>query len=182
MRFSENRPVAWAVLAAVILLTISLSGGKAMKDLRYEAERMFYDGNNGLSINNDLTMRANKTSLLLSVARGCLSADNANLQKVQQAYDHLTGADTIASAHQANDALTQSIEGLYTDLEKANLSETDKNNAYNAYKEIQNRAYTISVNASYYNDGASDFNKVLKGFPANLISQFTGIEPLVLFE
>lgn len=182
MRFSENRLIAWIALALVVVLSISLSGGKAMKDMRYEAERMFYDGaeNDGLSIDNDLKMRANSVALLLSIAKSYLPENSQSLQEADAAYAELSAAREIPARHAANERVTRAVENLYTSLEKQSLSEHDKLSAYGAYKEIQNRGYTININT--YNVKAREFNNSISKFPANIISQFTGVDALVLFE
>ncbi len=182
MRFSENRTIAWAVLAVVVLLSISLSGGKAMKDMRVEAQQVFFDGaqKDGLSINRDLDVRADKAYQLTSIASKYYGASDRVLVEAQQACQQLTDAKDIPDRHAANTRLTRAVEDLYTELEKANLSEDDKQNAYSAYKEVKSRADTIS--RDMYNSEARKFNDSISRFPANIISDFTGVDELQLFE
>ncbi|MDL2206282.1 LemA family protein [Eubacteriales bacterium OttesenSCG-928-N13] len=182
MRFSENRLIAWIVLAVVVLLSISLYGGGAMKEMRFSVQQIFTDGaqKDGLSINRDLDARADKAAILVSIAGKYLPSDSAALADVKEAADLLTNSAELSDRNDANTKLTRAVETLYTELEQQNLSETDKTNINAAYREIKSRADTISRDT--YNAVAREFNQSISRFPANIISGFTGVDELPLFE
>lgn len=179
MRLLKNRVFAWCVLAVVILLSLSLSGGGALKDLRLETESVFYNGVNadGLCIDRDLKARTEATYNLLTIAKN-YSIDKALIDAADKARQQ-TVSGAIGARYQANAHLTQTVEDLYTALENVSLSETDKSFAYNQYKEFKSRAETISRDP--YNQRAEAFNANLWQYPAKFVASLSGIEPLELF-
>ncbi len=188
MRLSENRVIAWIVLVLAVLFSVSFSGGGAMKNMRFGTEQIFTDGaqKDGLSINRDLDVRADKAYVMVSIAKKYLAADNASLVAADQACQELTDSSKLpadqrlAGRHTANTKLTRAIEDLYSTLEQTSMTEADKSNVYSAYKEIKSRADTIS--RDMYNSEARTFNESISKFPANLVAGFTGVKPLQLFE
>ena len=44
MKFSENRPLAWAVLFVCVLVSIVLFGGLGLREDRQSVEEVFYTG------------------------------------------------------------------------------------------------------------------------------------------
>lgn len=182
MRFSENRVIAWIVLALAVLFSVSFSGGGAMKNMRFETQQIFYDGaaKDGLSINRDLDVRADKAYVLVSIAKSYPGVGEAKIADAEAACKELTESKLIPDRHAANVHLTRAVEDLYTALEQQSMSQTDKDAAYAAYKEVKSRADTIS--RDMYNSEARTFNESISKFPANLVAMLTGVEPLMLFE
>lgn len=180
--FWEKRTIAWVILAACVLFSLTFSGGGALSNLRAEAEKVFYQGVNGdgLCIDRDLSARADSAYKLASVAAGYPGVDPALVEKVREASDNLSSAGDIPGKFQANLALGQSVEDLYSAMEKAELSKDDEAFAFKQYKEIQSRADTIS--RDFYNEKAAEFNKTLAGFPAGLVGALSGVKNLDLFE
>ena len=180
MRISENRPIAWGVLALAVLLSISLSGGKAMRDMRSEAERLFYGTNGGGSINHDLDTRAEESYKLASIASKYISEDDPALVKVKDLSTKLSEAKSVNDRYAANKDLGSAVEDLYSKVEMANLSEGDKDNTFRAYKDVQGKA--DSIGRDPYNEEARKFNESISKFPANVIAGFTGVSELPPFK
>ena len=182
MRFSENRALAWAVLAAAVIFSISFSGRGALKSTRVELEQIFYEGSegDGLCINRDLGVRAQEAYTLAAIARKYLGEDAPQVTGVEEASRRLSEGQLISERAQANAALTSAVEDLYAALGECTLSESDQISARSAYREIQSRADTISRDA--YNARASAFNRTIEKFPASLLASLTGVEPLELFD
>lgn len=184
MRFSENRVLAWVVLALAILFSVSFSGGGAMRDIRYATEQVFVSGarNDGLSISNDLDVLAQKAGVLVSIAKSYLPGGSDVVNKAEQAANALRESSGAASRFEAYAATTGAIEDVYTQLQNAPMSEKDRTDALKAYKEIESRTDTVNRNKNEYNTPASQFNQGLERFPASLVSKLARVEPLPLFE
>lgn len=181
MKFSENRPLAVALTVLVMALTLVLGGARGLNQLKDSASDVFYRGvtGDGLCIWRDLSARGEAAYNLESIATKYLKADDAQLLAAGQAREALAAEQSIAGQYEKNAQLTQAVEDLYTALENAPLSESDRSFAYKQYKEFKSRADTILNDP--YNQWAEDFNRQLSGQPAALIARLTGIAPLELF-
>ena len=180
MRFSENRPVAWGILALVALLSISLSGGKAMNDTRSAAEKMFFGTGGGGNINHDLDTRATESYKLASIASKYISDGDEALSKVKDLSQQLQDAKTIDARYAANKDLSSAVEDLYSKVQAAGLSEGDQDDALRAYKDVTAKA--DSIGRDPYSDEARKFNESIAKFPANIIAGFTGVRELQTFK
>ncbi len=182
-KINENRPLAWAVLAVVVALSIVLGGGGALRGMRSEALDVFYYGVHGdnLSIYTDLDARIDCAYNLASLADRYGSIPKGYAEEARLYADALKAAEKedIRAMAADNSVLDISVESLYTELENAALSDTDATFALSQYKEFTSRALTISRDG--YNAQAEEFNRQLSAFPANLVAAVSGVRELSLF-
>lgn len=182
MRFSENRPLALGILALCVILSLTLSGGGALKNQRDDVANIFYYGasGDGLCIDRDLTVRSEAAYNLASTAALYQGIDAALVANAKDAGNALAAAATIEEKAAKNEACQRAVEDLYTALDNAPLSEPDRAFAYKQYKEFQSRKDTISRDP--YNQKAEEFNDALSGFPARFVGGLIGVRALSLFE
>ena len=181
VRLSENRALAWCVLGLCVLLSISLSGGLAMRDMRLEAQDTFFQGaaRDGAGIDRDLDERA-ANGLILAEIAGRLAVDAQEVQRLRDACGALVDAQLIEAQHKANLLLEAAVQQVYALLEARDLQEDERLNASFAYREIRARADMIRRDP--YNIQAREFNESIARFPANIIAGLTGIDSLQPFE
>ena len=182
-KINENRPLACIVLALVILLSIILGGGGALRDVRAQALDVFHYGVNGdsLCIYRDLMARVDCAYNLADTAARYDSIPQENIDKVVEAAEKLDKTDDsdISALNAADDALDRAVESLYTGVENAHLSDADATYALSQYKEFTSRGLTISRDG--YNGYAEAFNEMLGAFPASLVGMLSGVRELPLF-
>lgn len=179
MRVLKKRSFAWCVLAVCVLLSLSLSGGGALREYRNETLEIFVMGINGdgLSIDNDLRARAD-AAIALADAADALTIESAGA--VRQAAENLAAADTIRLKYTANEALTSAVQALETEMKSAGLADSQRESLARHGVELRSRADTISRDV--YNDKAAQFNSSLSAFPASFIAMISGVSPVELFE
>lgn len=182
-KLNENRPLAFAVLAVVVVLGILLSGGGGLRALRAEALETMRVGVNadGLCIYTDLQERADCAVNLAALSTRYASIPQEVAVKAEEAALELqeAGENDTAAMKRANEALGRAVEALYTELENTALSEPDATYALSQYKEFTSRGLTISRDG--YNSLAEEFNRTLGAFPANLVAMVSGVGQLALF-
>lgn len=181
MRLSENRAIAWLVFAACVVFSLSFSSGRALSNLRADNERVFFSGtaqSMGLSIDKHLSTRAGCAYNIASVA-GNYPIDKALTANAKDAADQLSSAGTIEEKNAANLACERAVQDLYTAIDNAALSATDRNYALSQYRDFQ--AAGDLIRHDKYNEYATDFNQELSAFPARLLANMTGVKPLTLF-
>lgn len=182
-KIRENRTLAWIVLAVVVLLSISLSGGTALRKSRAEVMDVFHYGvnNDSLCIYNDLQARVECAFNLASTAGRYETIAQDAIASAEEAAQELSavGRDDVGALYSKNTALTRAVETLYTELENAPLSDSDATFALAQYKEFSSRGLTITRDG--YNARAEEFNRTLSAFPANLVATLSGVRELALF-
>ena len=195
MRLSENRTFAWIVFAMAVVFALSLSGNALEKnamDMRDDVLKVFYSGasGDGLCIDSDLKARAKDAYTIIGIAKGYPAVDASLIQKAsgaQKALDEANGLEQtkIKARSDANRALNQAIEDLYTAMNNAPLSDPDKRDSRSVYDDFKSHGNTIDRDP--YNELAAQYNtdvkKMYSGFPAELIGGIKGGAPaLELFQ
>lgn len=181
MQVLKRRSVAWCVLAVVVLLSLSLSGGGALRDYRNETLDIFTLGINddGLSIENDLAVRA-ETATALATEAGNSGIDEALVSAVRQAAADLSAATGISAKYRANAALDEAVDALAAQIKTASISQAEKETLGRYSAELRSRADTIRRDV--YNEKAAQFNDSLSAFPASFIAMISGVGPVELFQ
>lgn len=180
MKWLNKRPVAFAVLAVVILFSCIVGSYRSVLSLRQQTEQVFLQGErgDGLSIAHDLEARVRLSGNLVTIARRYL--DDTRLTELQSAADALTAAQTPSEKYQANRKLDTAFQAVYESLEGQALSKTDSDYRIRLRADFHSRNVTISHDA--YNGLAQEFNqKVLGSFPAGALASAAGIAPLELY-
>lgn len=188
MKLLDNKPTAILIMVIMILAGTFIGSHNSLSKLSNKAENVFYSGvnNDGLCIQSDLDKRSELARNLVTVSSSYLPSDTAALTSVAAAREQLKNASSIEAKSSANKALDEAVFNLYSMLENQGI--TEKEELINNFSKNPTRIYTDfrsfgdTIKHDKYNDYAKDFNNVLEGFPANLLSKLTFIEPLELFK
>lgn len=181
MRLSENRTIACAVLAVVIIATILFGGGGALRQQRGELVSQYNASSFSISAEL-LEMRSNAVKVH-SLASKYPAADQKQLSALSQAIGALDAACSTGSVNDQYNAslqLSTILEVCYTNASALALSDADAGDLRYAYRNFTSAQLRITHDA--YNDLAAGFNAKLARFPANLIGALCGVKPLGLFQ
>ena len=198
MNFKENRPLAFIVLAAAILLSILVQGSFGMISRRADAQTAFAEG-----AMHEMTVRCAAQGELLGqmaalhLHTAALAQQNAATAAMLGTEEYLALPGQLQSLSQqlkattdANAALTiltdlhAGVEKTYTALDMMQISDADFRNIKLAYYDFVG-AIDILVrdgeSPDSYADLARSFNKDISGFPANLLRGVLGVDPLTVY-
>ena len=183
MRFNENRPLAWAVLAACALGSVFGLGGSSLARERDRVVDYFYDGAETTSTARSsmdayLDRAAECAQVMASEVQLHLGADNANAQKMLDTLADFfdDGLDARYSAYQTLQSLS---DQLYNEIYAANLSDSERVNFKHAYDDFWGCDKYVRIDP--YRSMASEFNDSLDGFPASLAAGLWGVDELNSF-
>lgn len=180
MSIKENRPLACAVLAAVVIGCTLTSGGIGLARERSQVEKQFFAASE--SISADLTELADNAYVMLGIAERYSAFDQALLDRTQQAIDGLRSAldsRSVSDMYQAKRTLTDCVEDLYTAGGQVSMQGADPDDFRYKYKNFTSANLRISHDP--YNDAAVQFNDLRSGFPAGLIGGVCGVDELEPF-
>lgn len=189
MRLSENRTLAWVVFALAVVFALSLSGNALERNAmekRDDVLGVFYTGVNGdgLCIDSDLKQRAKDAYALVGIANRYPDIDASLVERAAAAQKALDEANAlprtqIKARSDANRALDQAIENLYTALTNEALSGVDQREARSRYDDFKSHGSTIGRDP--FNELAAQYNvdaeKMYSDFPASLIGGIKGGAP-----
>lgn len=181
MAFKDNRPLAWTILAAVVVGCTLISGGSGLAKERRTASDSFFAA--GESISADLKELGDNAYVMLGIAQRYPDFFEEELfADVQEAIDDLRGAQSEGDVQQmyaASCALTDCVEDLYTAGSNLEMQGSDSEDFRYKYKNFSSANLRISHDP--YNDAANGFNRLRAGFPAGLIGSICGIDELTPF-
>lgn len=178
MKFTENRPIARAVLALVVAGTLVIGGGNALSNQKKAVQAAFSAPSE--SISAELKEMADNAMVMNSIVANAESADSEKTAAVSAAIDALNSAETIPDRYDAAQTLTAAVEDLYSYGSNLKLSETDADDFRYKYKNFSSALLRISHDS--YNEQAAAFNEEKSGFPAGLISALRGVSDADLYE
>ena len=178
MRFSENRPIACAVLAAAIIISLLAGGGGALMERRTALVNQYNASSYSISAEL-LEMRSNAVRLQ-SIASKYRSADQAAIAALASAIADLDAADDAAAQFDASLALDTAVENCYANLSGLSLNDTDASDVRYVYRNFTSAQ--LRINHDSYNALAAEFNADLSRFPAGLLGALCGVKPLSLFQ
>ena len=183
MRFNENRPLAWAVLAACVLGSVFGLGGGSLARERDRVEDYFYAGaetasTTRSSMDASLDRAAECVLEMASEAQLHLGADNANAQKMLDALESFSG-DDLDARHQAYQTLQGLSDQLYNEMYAAPLSDADRRLFKQAYDDFWGCDKYVRIDP--YRSMAAEFNRELKGFPASVAAAIWNVDALNSF-
>lgn len=183
MRFTENRPVAWAVLAVCVLGSIvGFGGGSVAKD-RADLIDLFNRGTNAGSTTIEsmdayLDKSANQASVMANEALMLLGNDNAVAQEMLSLVDTVSSGSDLDARYEAYLTLQKDSDALYNVIYEQ-FDNAQKKNFKMAYDDFWEQEKFIKRDE--YRSKAAEFNNELKGFPADLITSIRGVKQLNSF-
>ena len=184
MPFNENRPLAWAVLAACALGSVFGLGGSSLARERDRVVNYFYDGaettaTTRSSMDAYLDRAAECAQVMASEVQLHLGADDANAQKMLDALADFGDDDGLDARYAAYQTLQGLSDQLYNEMYAANLSDTERVNFKHAYDDFWGCDKYVRIDP--YRSMASEFNDSLDGFPASLAAGLLGVDELNSF-
>lgn len=198
MNFKENRKLAFAVLAIVVLFSILIQGPVALLNERGDTEVIFMEGEM-----HELMLRCAAQADLLG-QMGAMYLNEAALAQDTPANAALLGTEeylslpaqlqtlaaemkTAPDPNACIAVLTEmhaGVEKAYTALDMMNIAGDDFRNIKLAYYDFAGAMDIISRDgkeSKSYTAQAKKFNKALDGFPASLTTAVLNVEPLSVY-
>ena len=184
MRFSENRTVAWIVLAACVLISIFGLSGFSLAGERDKILDVFYDGTEkGETSRHSMDAyldRAGECAQVMAMeAQLHLGSENAAAVRMLESLGSFGDDDGLDARYEAYLQLQKDSDVLYNEMYAAGLTDAQRVNFKTAYDDFWGSDKFIRRDA--YRSLASDFNESLDGFPASVVAALHGIEELNSF-
>ena len=131
MKFSENRPLAWAVLFVCVLVSIVLFGGLGLREDRQSVEEVFYTGADDayFSLNGYIDRRAAAAQKLAAMGFALLGDSDAGTLSLSTAVAAVQAADTPDEKLLANAEMGRCADGLYARISASEAGERDQKDA-----------------------------------------------------
>ncbi len=165
-----------AILAAVIALAlwvVALFNG--LIRLRNTSNNAWSDVDVHLKKRHDLVPN------LVETVKGYAQHEKETLERVVRARNQAVGAASTAARSEAEDALTQSLRGLFALAEA--YPDLKANEGFLSLQRDLSRIEDDIANARrYYNAVVRDFNTRQEVFPANLLAGVLGFETRSFFQ
>ncbi len=185
-----NRATALA-LSVVLMAAAFVGFGCAKVRTRYNTAKQWFTvgvtADNGYSLSEELTIRANTAANVITTAGNTLEADNAQLLAAKDALETFdeelesvsAGKDRMHALCQANAALGSAIDQLYAKLQETAENPLKMGAVQGQYGQF-NSAGSIIANLSY-NTAVYEYQKDVGGFPASLLGALSGVKEVEAF-
>ena len=185
-----NRATALA-LSVVLMAAAFVGFGGAKVRTRYNTAKQWFTvgvtADNGYSLSEELTIRANTAANVITTAGNTLEADNAQLLAAKDALETFdeelesvsAGKDRMHALCQANAALGSAIDQLYAKLQETAENPLKMGAVQGQYGQF-NSAGSIIANLSY-NTAVYEYQKDVGGFPASLLGALSGVKEVEAF-
>ena len=178
MRLSENRKLAWVVLAVVAVGSVFGLGGGHLAREQDKVLEMFYEGaetgTTRESMDAYLDRARECAQVMADEARLHLGADDATAAKVDAAVANFGDDDTLDDRYEAYTALQGLSDELYNRFFDGSVSEADRANFKRAYDDFWGADKFVRRDA--YRAWARDYNDSLDGFPAGVVARPWGLD------
>lgn len=183
MRLSENRKLAWIVLAVVAIGSVFGLGGGHLARERGKVMEMFYEGaetgTTRESMDAYLDRAAECARTMSSEAKLHLGPDDATAAKMDEAMANFGDGDSLDERYAAYTALQGLSDELYNKFYADQVPEADRVNFKVAYDDFWGADKFVQRDA--YRALARDYNDSLDGFPADVVSGLWGLDALNTF-
>lgn len=187
MKFTENRKIAWIVLAVCVLFSIVVLGGSGMVSRREKILDVFYEGAQKDDASHCMDAyldRAFESAQLMAYeARLYLGDDNQSASEILECLDRAEACeegDTYGLYSEWKIIAYQNADQLYNEFYRANLTDAQRKNFKAAYDDFWECERFMQMDP--YREMAADFTKEVEdSFPANLVCKIFGVERLCSF-
>lgn len=179
------------VLSVVVMLAAFVGfGGAKVRGKYNEARQWFTTGvaaDNGYTLSEELTTRANTAANIITTGANTLGADNAEVLAAQDALtvfqndlDGLNAGKTrMHAVYQDNTALGAAIDQLYAKMQEQAADPMKMGAVQGQYGQF-NSAGTIIGNLQY-NDAVYEYQNDVGGFPASMLGRLFGVQEVEPF-
>ena len=183
MRLSENRKIAWAVLAVCVLGSVTGLGGAHLARERDKVMDVFYEGTESgttrESMDAYLDRAAECAQVMASEAQLHFGADNAAAAQMLDALGDFGDDDALDARYAAYTRLQGLSDQLYNQFFADGVGEADRVNFKRAYDDFWGADKYVRTDV--YRELARDFNKNLDGFPAGVVAGLWNVDELNSF-
>lgn len=178
-------------LSVVVMLAAFFGFGGAKLRSRYNEARQWYTtgvaADNGYTLSEELTTRANTAANIITTGGNTLGADNAEVLAAQDALtvfqndlDGLNAGKTrMHAVYQDNTALGAAIDQLYAKMQEQAADPMKMGAVQGQYGQF-NSADTIIGNLQY-NDAVYEYQNDVGGFPASMLGRLFGVQEVEPF-
>ena len=178
-------------LSVVVMLAAFFGLGGAKLRSRYNEARQWYTtgvaADNGYTLSEELTTRANTAANIITTGGNTLGADNAEVLAAQDALtvfqndrDGLNAGKTrMHAVYQDNTALGAAIDQLYAKLQEQAADPMKMGAVQGQYGQF-NSAGTI-LGSLQYNNAVYDYQNDTGGFPASVLGGLFGVQEVEPF-
>ena len=178
-------------LSVVVMLAAFVGFGGAKLRGKYNEARQWYTvgvaADNGYTLSEELTTRANTAANVITTGSNTLGADNAEVLAAQDALtvfnNDLNGLNAgktrMHVLYEDNEALGAAIDQLYAKLQEQAADPMKMGAVQGQYGQF-NSADTIIGNLSY-NQAVYDYQNEVGGFPANVLGGLFGVREVEPF-
>ncbi|WP_018751215.1 LemA family protein [Paenibacillus sanguinis] len=181
MQLLKQRKVAWTITLALILVSSVLGASLSLNHLRADAAETFIHGISKAEpgVQYDLDWLIELSTNLIVVASRYIDEGDIELAAVREANSKLKSATSPKTKYDAADRLVTQSTALIYRLGQMKLETRDAHYNKTIKADIESRWLILRRNN--YNEIASEFNDVLKQFPASMLSKLVLVKPLELF-
>ena len=165
----ENRPVAWLVLAAAVLVGVLGIGTAKVRGVA-DVALDYYQQNMAA----DFTARETAAQTILGIAGQELGEADAKVQTAAAALADSQAAGSPGEKYAAGTKLETAVGIVYNALPQA-ARDPQKSAAQLAWSEFVSRTDILSHSMEQYNTYAQAVEKTLEGFPASLLAKLAGV-------
>lgn len=184
MRLSENRVLAWIVLAVCVLGSVFGLGGGSLARERNEIVQVFYEGaedrDSGHSMNAYLERMFDNARIMALEVQLYLGEDHAKASRVLEclnSYEPDADEDFRARGEIYKELRFDLVDYMYNDMYGANLTDAQRVDFKAAYDDFQGAVKFIEKDP--YAELARKFNgDVDGGFLAGIVSKIYGLDSL----
>ena len=183
MGLSENRKLAWAVLAACVLGSVVGLGGNHLVRERDKVVDIFYEGTEKgttrESMDAYLDRAADCAQVMANEAQLHFGADNVPAAQMLAALGDFGDDDGLDARYAAYTTLQSLSDQLYNLFYADGVADADRVNFKRAYDDFWGADKFVRRDA--YRALARDFNESLEGFPAGAVAGLLGVDELNSF-
>lgn len=184
LHLSENRVLAWVVLAVCAIGSVIGLGGASLVREQRALMDVFYSGvesqeTSRHSMDAYLDRAAECVQVMASEAQLYLGDNCVSANDMLKTLADFGDDDSLDARYSAYTHLQRDSDALYNAMYAADLSDADRVNFKRAYDDFWGCDKYIRKDA--YREMASSFNRSLNEFPANLVSKIMGVEEMNSF-
>lgn len=179
MAGTKSRQFAIICTILMIITSVYLGGLRSLSKLQNSAMVYYEEGTNSLNSLEELFQKqaAIGENLITIASRNNIPEDDKNLEALESATDTLSYSYFYAdTAVKASNEFQEAFNTMVTRLEALDLSNDDQQYVISLKGQMASCVQQVSTNP--YNEEAKKYNEALEKFPANILSDILGMEPL----
>jgi LemA protein len=176
----ESMKKSYIIIGVIVVIIIAIigfiiGGYNNLVTLEEEVDGKYAD------IEVQLERRADLIPNLVNTVQGYVDHEEAAIEKVTTARENLVNADGIEEQAEANNELSNALNGLMVIVENYPDLKASQN-FINLQDELAGTENRISTARRDYNQAVKSYNAKIKKIPTNIIAGITGFDEKEYFE